>query len=71
MVTAKLFTDIDKLKEGDEFKLIVLDKTLTYQVDQIKVVLPEELSDLTIEEGQDLCTLVRSEERRVGKECRL
>ena len=56
--SAKLFTDIDKLKEGDEFKLIVLDKTLTYQVDQIKVVLPEELSDLTIEEGQDLCTLV-------------
>ena len=36
----------------------MLDKTLTYQVDQIKVVLPEELSDLTIEEGQDLCTLV-------------
>ncbi len=56
--SAKLFTDIDQLKEGDQFMLEVLGDTLTYEVDQIKVVLPDELEDIEIEEGQDLCTLV-------------
>ena len=56
--SAKLFTNLDKLVEGDTFILRVLDKTLTYEVDQIHIVLPDELDDLEIEEGKDYCTLV-------------
>lgn len=56
--SARLFTDIDQLREGDLFMLNVLGKTLTYQVDQIRVVLPDELDDLAIDDGQDYCTLV-------------
>lgn len=56
--SARLFTDIDQLREGDVFMLHVLGKTLTYQVDQIRVVLPDELDDLAIDDGLDLCTLV-------------
>lgn len=56
--SAKLFTDLDKLKEGDTFSLHVLNQTLTYQVDQITVVEPDDLSKLTIENGKDYCTLV-------------
>ena len=40
------------------FLLRVLDETLTYEVDQIRTVLPDELDDLAIEEGKDYCTLV-------------
>ncbi len=56
--SAKLFTDIDRLKEGDTFRIRVLYDTLTYEIDQIKVVLPYELEDLAIDENQDYCTLV-------------
>lgn len=56
--SAKLFTDIDKLREGDAFELIVLDTKLTYEVDQIRTVLPDEVYDLRISEGKDYCTLV-------------
>ena len=56
--TAELMTHIDRLRLGDRFYLHVLDQTLEYQVDQIKVVLPEDASYLTIEEGKDLVTLV-------------
>ena len=56
--SAKLFTDLDQMEVGDTFVLYVLDETLTYQVDQIRIVLPTEMSDLAIEEGQDYCTLV-------------
>ena len=56
--SARLFTDIDQLAEGDTFVLRTLDETLTYQVDQIRIVLPYELDDLKIEPGKDLCTLV-------------
>ena len=56
--SAKLFSDLDKLLEGDRFILTVLDQTLTYEVDQIRIVEPTDLSDLVIEEGQDYCTLV-------------
>lgn len=56
--SAKLFTDLDKLVEGDTFLLHTLDATLTYEVDQIRIVEPTDLSDLQIEEGKDLCTLV-------------
>lgn len=56
--SARLFTDIDQLESGDLFTLRVLDQTLTYQVDQIRTVLPDDLDDLSIDDGQDYCTLV-------------
>lgn len=56
--SARLFSDIDRLQEGDLFTLNVLGKTLTYQVDQIRTVEPDDLDDLAIDEGVDLCTLV-------------
>ncbi len=55
--SAKLFTELDKLVEGDQFLLYTLNEVLTYEVDQIRVVLPTDLSTLTIEEGKDYCTL--------------
>lgn len=55
---AKLFTDLDKLVVGDTFMIHTLDETLTYEVDQIRIVLPDEISELKIQEGEDLCTLV-------------
>ena len=56
--SAKLFTDLDKLREGDTFLLRVLDEILTYEVDQILIVEPQEVEALQIVEGQDYCTLV-------------
>lgn len=56
--SAKLFTDLDQLVEGDVFLLRVLDEVLTYAVDQIHIVEPHEVELLEIQEGQDLCTLV-------------
>lgn len=56
--SARLFTDLDKLTEGDIFTMTVMDTTYTYRVDQIRVVNPKELQDLQIEFGQDRCTLV-------------
>ena len=56
--SAKLFTNLDKLQAGDIFLLRVLDEVLTYEVDQILIVEPQETGALQIEEGQDYCTLV-------------
>ena len=56
--SAKLFSDLDKLTEGDVFSLSILNETLTYQVDQIRVVEPTDLADLQIVDGKDYCTLV-------------
>ena len=56
--SARLFTDLDKLVIGDEFVLSMLDEILTYQVDQIRVVEPTDLSELQIVPGKDYCTLV-------------
>lgn len=56
--SAKLFTNLDQLMAGDTFILRVLDETLTYEVDQILIVEPEDLSALSIVEGKDYCTLV-------------
>ena len=56
--SAKLFTDLDKLAAGDVFLMRVLDEVLTYEVDQIHIVEPQEVELLDIEAGQDLCTLV-------------
>lgn len=55
--SARLFTDLDKMEEGDMFYIRVLNEVLAYEVDQIKVVLPEETEDLEIAEGEDYCTL--------------
>ena len=46
--SAKLFSDLDKLEVGDTFRITVLDKTFIYEVDQIKTVLPDDVSDLLI-----------------------
>lgn len=56
--SAKLFTNLDELREGDLFLMRVLDETLTYEVDQILIVEPEDTSALEFEKGKDLCTLV-------------
>lgn len=56
--SAKLFTDLDKLSEGDLFYIHSLDKVLAYKVDQIKVVLPHETDDLKIVENKDYVTLI-------------
>lgn len=55
---AKLFTDLDQMKVGDLFTLRVLDETLTYEVEKISIILPEEISALEIRDGEDLCTLM-------------
>ncbi len=55
---AYLFHDLDKLEIGDTFTLTVLDETITYEVDQIRIVFPRQVDDLAIEEGKDYCTLV-------------
>ena len=56
--SAKLFTNLDQLREGDTFTLRVLDEVLCYEVDQIRVVEPQDTAALLPEPGQDLCTLV-------------
>ena len=56
--SARLFTDLDQLREGDTFLLQILDETLTYEVDQILIVEPDQVEALAIEPGQDYCTLV-------------
>ena len=55
---ARLFTDLDKMELGDTFQLTILDRTFTYQVDQIKVVRPNEIDDVQIIPGDDHCTLL-------------
>ena len=56
--SARLFTDLDKLKIGDVFYIYVLDDILAYEVDQIKTVLPSEVNDLQIVPGKDYVSLV-------------
>lgn len=56
--SAKLFTNLDKLVAGDKFIMRVLDEVLTYEVDQILIVEPTDVSTLMIEAGKDLCALV-------------
>jgi len=56
--SARLFTDLDRIVVGDTFKLCVLDEILTYEVDQILIVEPEDISALQAEPGKDYCTLV-------------
>jgi len=56
--TAELFTNLEKLEIGDDFYIHVLNEVLTYQVDQIKVVLPSDTSLLQIDPDEDYVTLV-------------
>lgn len=56
--SAKLFTDLDKLKEGDTFTMTILNETLTYEVDHVWIVEPADLSHLELEKGKDYCTLI-------------
>lgn len=56
--SAKLFTNLDKVEIGDVFTIKILDKLLTYQVDQILIVLPNETEALNLVKGEDYCTLV-------------
>ena len=55
--SAKLFSDLDQMVEGDTFTLNVMGQTTTYMVDQIRIVLPEETDELAIQPGRDYCTL--------------
>ena len=56
--SAKLFTDLDQIEEGDVFIIRVLNEILTYEVDQILIVLPYEMEPLAIDPKQDFCTLI-------------
>ena len=56
--SARLFTDLDQIQKDDTFRLHVLDEVLTYEVEQIRIVEPQDTQELLIKEGRDLCTLV-------------
>ena len=56
--TATLFTHLDRMEIGDTFRITVLDRTLVYEVDQIKVVTPDDFTDIMITDGMDYCTLL-------------
>lgn len=55
---AKLFTDLDKIRLGDVFTVTILNRVITYQVDQIITVLPENTADINVVEGEEYCTLL-------------
>lgn len=56
--SARLFTDLDQLKKGDKFYIYILDRVLTYEVDQTIVIEPSNTEPLQLQEGQDYVTLV-------------
>lgn len=56
--SSRLFTDLEQMEIGDTFEITVLDRILTYEVDQIHVVYPDEYEDLLIETDRDFCTLL-------------
>lgn len=56
--SARLFTDLDRMRVGDIFTITTFDQTVTYKVDQILTVLPNEVNALKIEDGEDYCTLI-------------
>lgn len=57
LVKAKMFTDLDQMKEGDTFTISILDRVMTYEVDQIQITNPEDMEPLRIEPGKDFVTL--------------
>lgn len=56
--SSKLFTDLEQMETGDTFEITVLDRVLTYKVDQILVVYPDEYEELLISPERDYCTLL-------------
>lgn len=56
--SSRLFSDLDKLKVGDRWTVSILNETFTYEVDQIRTVLPNDLRDLQIVDNKDYQTLV-------------
>ena len=56
--SAKIFTDLDLMNMGDAFYVHVLDKVMKYEVDRIQTVLPDDLSGIMIEDGEDYVTLL-------------
>ena len=56
--SAKLFTDLDQMREGDIFSITVLNQMISYEVDQIRIVEPGDISELAVVPGEDYCTLV-------------
>ena len=56
--TAVLFTHLDRMEQGDIFYFTILDRTITYEVDQIRIVEPDDVSLVQVEEGEDYCTLL-------------
>ena len=56
--SARLFTDLDKLREGDVFTITVLNETITYEIDCIWIIEPKDFSHLNISQGNDYCTLI-------------
>lgn len=56
--SARLFTDLTSMEMGDKFVLLVLNRTMTYEVDDVRTVLPDEVDSLTIDAAQDYVTLV-------------
>jgi len=56
--TAVLFTHLDRMEVGDTFYFTILDRTITYEVDQIRIVEPDDSSLIQIQDGKDYCTLL-------------
>lgn len=56
--SAKLFTNLDQLETGDTFQITILNRTMTYQVDKISIVLPSDTRELAVAEGEDYATLM-------------
>ena len=56
--TAVLFTHLDRMEIGDTFYFTILDRTITYEVDQIRIVEPHDTSLIQVQEGKDYCTLL-------------
>lgn len=56
--SAKIFSDLDMLVVGDLFTVTVMDRVLTYEVDQVRIVMPDEIDELAIDPEQDYLTLV-------------
>lgn len=56
--TAVLFTHLDRMEVGDTFYFTILDRTITYEVDEIRIVEPDDTSLIQIVEGKDYCTLL-------------
>ncbi|HEM5197148.1 class C sortase [Streptococcus suis] len=55
---ASLFTNLDRLKIGDQFYIHNIAETLAYEVDQILVVEPSDFDPVMVQSGEDYATLL-------------